>query len=178
MTTDGTVAPPRRPAGSGAALPWLGTAVRLVLGGVWVVAGALKLPDPAAAERAVRAYELVPEGVVPLLAFGLPVLEVALGVLLLAGAFVRPAAVASALLLAVFTAAVASAWARGLTIDCGCFGDGGEVDADQTAYLTEVLRDVALLAGSLLLGVRPRTRLALLDRVRPPTRGDSDAHQP
>ena len=154
--------------------PWLRTAVRLLLGAVWVVAGLLKLPDPAAAERAVRAYQLAPEGLVPALAFGLPVVEIAVGLLLLAGVFVRPAAVASAVLLAGFTAAVASAWARGLTIDCGCFGGGGQVDADQTAYLSEIVRDVALLAGSVLLALRPRTRLALVDRTRPTDGGDRD----
>ncbi|RBY86906.1 DoxX family protein [Blastococcus sp. TF02A-26] len=165
-------ASPRR--GVAAALPWAGTVLRVGLGVVWVVAGALKLPDPAAAERAVRAYQLAPEALVPLLAFGLPVLEIAVGLLLLAGVFVRPAAVVSALLLAGFTAAVASAWARGLSIDCGCFGGGGEVDADSTAYLSEIVRDVALLAASVFLVVRPRTRLALLDRAVP-LRGGPDA---
>ena len=44
--------------------PWLMTAARLLVGAVLVVAGALKLPDPAAAERAVRAYRLLPEALV------------------------------------------------------------------------------------------------------------------
>ena len=35
---------------------WFGLVARLVTGGVWLVAGALKLPDPAASVRAVRAY--------------------------------------------------------------------------------------------------------------------------
>ena len=166
-------APPRRH-GARSVLPWAGTVLRVGLGAVWVVAGALKLPDPAAAERAVRAYQLAPEGLVPLLAFGLPVLEIAVGLLLLAGAFVRPAAVASGLLLVLFLTAVGSAWARGLTIDCGCFGGGGEVDADSTAYLSEIVRDGALLAASLFLVVRPRTRLAVLDRAVTP-RGGPDA---
>jgi len=155
-----------------AVLSWLGAAVRLVLAGVWVVAGSLKLPDPAAAERAVRAYQLAPEWLVPALAFGLPVLEIAVGALLLLGAFVRPAAVLSAVLLVGFTAAVTSAWARGLTIDCGCFGGGGQVDAGQTRYLGEIVRDVALLGASLFLVARPRTPLALLDRLRPGSRED------
>ncbi|MFZ5852665.1 MAG: MauE/DoxX family redox-associated membrane protein, partial [Actinomycetota bacterium] len=64
-------------------LPWAATAGRLLLGGVWVAAGALKLPDPAASVRAVRAYRLLPEGLVPTVAFGLPVLEIGLGVLLI-----------------------------------------------------------------------------------------------
>jgi uncharacterized membrane protein YphA (DoxX/SURF4 family) len=148
-------------------LPWLGTVARVALGVVWVAAGLVELPDPAASERAVRAYQLAPEAVVPVVAFGPPVLEIAIGALPLAGAFVRPAAVVSVLLLAGSVAAVASAWVRGLTIDCGCFGGGGQVDADETAYLTEIVRDVVLLAAALLLALRPRTRLALLDRAQP-----------
>jgi len=47
-----------------AAIPWLATAGRLLLGGVFVVAGALKIPDPAAAVRAVRARHVAREVVV------------------------------------------------------------------------------------------------------------------
>jgi uncharacterized membrane protein YphA (DoxX/SURF4 family) len=147
--------------------PWLRTGSRAVLGVVWLIAGGLKLPDPAAAERAVRAYQLLPESFVAPVAFGLPALEIAVGVLLLLGLFVRAAAVASVMLLGVFVAAVASAWARGLTIDCGCFGGGGQVDAGQTAYLSEIVRDLALLVPAAVLTVWPRSRLALADRTEP-----------
>ncbi|MGY1713336.1 MauE/DoxX family redox-associated membrane protein [Geodermatophilus sp. SYSU D01106] len=143
------------------AQPWLSTAARLLLGGVLVVAGALKLPDPAEAVRAVRAYRLLPEGLVGPVAFGLPVVEVAVGLALLAGVFLRTAALAAAVLMAVFTAAVASAWARGLQIDCGCFGGGGEVAAGETGYPAEVARDVALLLVAVALARWPRSRLAL-----------------
>ena len=86
--------------------PWAATAARLLLGVVLVVAGALKLPDPAAAVRAVRAYRLLPEVLVGPVAFGLPVLEIAVGLALLAGLFVRTAAIAAAVLMVVFLAAV------------------------------------------------------------------------
>jgi uncharacterized membrane protein YphA (DoxX/SURF4 family) len=148
-----------------AAAPWLGLAARLAVGGVFVVAGALKLPDPAAAVRAVRAYPLLPEPLVAPVAFGLPPVEIAVGLALLAGVFVRTAAIASAVLLVVFIAAVASAWSRGLQIDCGCFGDGGEVAAGQTAYPAEILRDVALLVVALALAWWPRSRFALGRRL-------------
>ena len=60
------------------AAPWSGSLARLVVGGVWVVAGLLKLPDPAQNVRAVRAYQLLPEAVVPTRrATLLPVLEIA-----------------------------------------------------------------------------------------------------
>ena len=42
-------------------------------GGVWIVAGALKLPDPAESVRAVRAYDLLPEAIVPAVGYLLPV---------------------------------------------------------------------------------------------------------
>jgi len=141
--------------------PWLATAARLLLGGVLVVAGALKMPDPAAAVRAVRAYQLLPEGLVGPIAFGLPVLEIAIGLALLVGVLVRTAALATAVLMAVFSLAVGSAWARGLQIDCGCFGGGGQVAAGRTAYPGEVARDVGLLLVALALARWPASRLAL-----------------
>ena len=100
---------------------------RLVTGGVWIVAGALKLPDPAASVRAVRAYDLLPEAIVPTVGHLLPVLEVVVGVCLVLGLLTRAAAVISALLFLAFIVGIASAWARGLQIECGCFGGGGYV---------------------------------------------------
>ena len=148
--------------------PWLATAARLVLGSVFVVAGALKIPDPAAAVRAVRAYRLLPEALVGPVAFGLPVLEIAVGLALLLGVFLRTVGIAAAVLLVVFLAAVGSAWARGLQIDCGCFGNGGRVAAGETAYPSEVLRDLALLVVALALAWRPTSRLALGRRLSDP----------
>jgi uncharacterized membrane protein YphA (DoxX/SURF4 family) len=157
--------------------PWLATVGRIALGGVLLVAGASKMPDPAAAVRAVRAYELLPEPLVAPVAFGLPVLEVVIGLALIAGVFVRAAAVAAAALLVVFIAGVAAAWGRGLQIDCGCFGGGGAVAAGETAYPTEILRDLGLLVVALLLARWPYSRLALtppVDRSTLPE--DSRAH--
>ncbi len=141
----------------------LGLLARLVVGGVWVIAGALKLPDPAGSVRAVRAYELLPEAVVPLVGYALPVVEIVVGLMLIAGLLTRVAAIFSALLLLAFIIGIAAAWARGLRIDCGCFGGGG-FDADATAqYPWEITRDLGLLALSVLVAAMP-ARLAL-DRV-------------
>ena len=140
---------------------WIGLFARLLTGGVWLVAGALKLPDPAASVRAVRAYDLLPEAIVPTVGHLLPALEVAIGLLLVLGLLTRPAAVVSALLYVAFIIGISAAWARGLQIDCGCFGGGG-YDADATSkYPWEIARDVGLLALSLWLVLRPRSRFAL-----------------
>jgi uncharacterized membrane protein YphA (DoxX/SURF4 family) len=134
---------------------------RLLLGGVWIAAGAAKLPDPAGSVRSVRTYQLLPEAVVPTLGYALPVLELALGVLLLLGVAVRFGAMLSVALLAAFVVGVSSAWVRGLTIDCGCFGGGGAVAAGETRYGSEVLRDALLLVVAASLARWPTSRLAL-----------------
>lgn len=144
-----------------AAWPWIGTLARLVTGGVWIVAGALKLPDPVESARAIRAYDVLPESVVPTLGILLPAIEVVVGVCLVVGILTRASGVVSALLFAVFIAGIASAWARGLEIDCGCFGGGGEKEGASSEYPLEIARDTALLLASLWLVTWPRTRVAL-----------------
>jgi len=140
---------------------WAGLGARLLVGGVWIVAGIVKLPDPAASVRAVRAYELLPEAVVPLVGYGLPMLEVAAGLLLVAGLGIRVVAILSTLLFALFVAGIAAAWARGLQIDCGCFGGGG-FDADASSeYPWEIARDLGLLTPSAALARWPHTRASL-----------------
>ena len=140
---------------------WVGLALRLVVGGVWVVAGALKLPDPAQSVSAVRAYQLLPSGMVTPVGQLLPVIEVVVGLMLVVGLLTRGAAVVSAVLQIAFIIGIVSVWARGINIDCGCFGGGG-VDADAASkYPWEIARDVALLAASIFLAWQRTTRLSL-----------------
>ena len=141
--------------------PWISTVARVVLGGVLLVAGALKAADPQASVSAVRAYELLPAGLATVVGWGLPFAEIALGALLLAGLGTRAVAAAAAVLLLVFLAAVLSAALRGLSIDCGCFGGGGRVAAGDTAYGAEVARDLGLVLLAGWLVVRPNSRLSL-----------------
>jgi uncharacterized membrane protein YphA (DoxX/SURF4 family) len=140
---------------------WVSTAARLVLGGVFLVAGALKVIDPQSSVAAVRGYRLLPSSLTAIVGWGLPFAEMALGMLLLIGVATRAVAAASAVLLIVFIAAVASAAARGLSIDCGCFGGGGDVAPGQTAYGIEIVRDVGLLLLAVWLVWQPRSRLTL-----------------
>ncbi len=142
-------------------MAWLGIIARLVVGGVWIVAGALKLPDPAESVRAVRAYRLLPEAVVPVIGHGLPILEILVGGCLVLGLLTRAAAVVSSLLLLGFLVGISSAWARGLSIDCGCFGGGGSVSDAATKYPWELVRDLGLLLLSVWLVYRPGTRWAM-----------------
>jgi uncharacterized membrane protein YphA (DoxX/SURF4 family) len=140
---------------------WVSTAARLVLGGVLLVAGGLKAIDPQTSVTAVRAYELLPASLATVVGWGLPFAETALGLLLLAGIATRVVAAATAVLLVVFIIAVVSAAARGLSIDCGCFGGGGQVPRGETAYGTELVRDAGLLLLAAWLVWKPQSRFAL-----------------
>ncbi len=139
----------------------LGTVARWGLAAVFLVSGALKVIDPAQTRVAVRAYEMLPPGLVGPVATVLPLAELALGTLLVVGAFTRWAALASAVLLVVLMIGLVQAWARGLSIDCGCFGGGGAVAEGATRYPQELARDVGLLLLGLWLMVRPRTALSV-----------------
>jgi uncharacterized membrane protein YphA (DoxX/SURF4 family) len=152
-------------------LSWIGTLARLALGGVFLVAGALKVGDPDASVRAVQAYRLLPTDVAEVVGYVLPAVEIGLGLLLLLGLMTRVAAVAALILLVAFVIGVSSAWARGLSIDCGCFGGGGEVAPGATRYVEELVRDAGLIFAAVFLILRPQTRFALdrSDRREVPT---------
>ncbi|WP_435768833.1 MauE/DoxX family redox-associated membrane protein [Nocardioides sp. SYSU DS0651] len=143
------------------ALAWVGLLARLVTGGVWLVAGALKIDDPDASVAAVRAYELLPSSLAEVVGLALPGIEVAVGLALVLGVATRFAGAASAVLFLAFIVGIASVWARGIEIDCGCFGGGGAQPGAASAYPWEIARDAALLAASLVLVALRRTALAL-----------------
>ena len=140
---------------------WVGLAARVVVGCVWLYAGASKLLDPAQSVAAVRAYQLLPGNLAQPVGQLLPVLEVVVGTMLLLGLLTRGAAVLSSVLFVGFVVGIASVWARGLSIDCGCFGGGGYEKGATSAYPWEIARDTGLGLLSLWLVLWPRTRLAL-----------------
>jgi uncharacterized membrane protein YphA (DoxX/SURF4 family) len=142
----------------------VGLLARLGLGAVLIYAGAVKIPRPLTSERAVQAYEIFPMDLAGYIGIALPYLEVVLGVLLVLGLFTRVTAAVSTLLMVAFIIGISQAWARGLTIDCGCFGGGGQIGAEETKYPQEIARDAAFALAGAWLWWRPRS-LASLDRV-------------
>lgn len=124
-------------------------------------AGSAKAFDRQGSILAVDAYDVVPEGLVRPIAAVLPWLEVGIGILLLLGLFVRFAGIATAVFAAIFIAALSQAKARGLAIDCGCFGGGGAGDG---VSWWDIARDVPVVLCGLFLAARPRGPLQLDNR--------------
>src|SRR5512139_170549 len=154
--------PPARALDWPAIQPWLTTVARLGLAGVLAYAGLAKFTEPLAIQRrGVAAYEILPESMVNAVCVGLPILELVLAALLLVGFATRFVAAASAILMVIFIAGIISAWARGLNIDCGCFGNGGPVQPGQTRYLQEIFRDIGFFALAAWITVLPKSRFAV-----------------
>lgn len=141
--------------------PWIGLVARLILGGVFFLAGFLKIDEPEKSQMAVRAYEMLPISVANLLGLLLPSAEVVIGALLILGSLTRFMAALGGFTMIVFIIAIAQAWARGLNIDCGCFGGGGTVAAGETKYLQEILRDTGLVFLAAYLIRYPSTKFSL-----------------
>ena len=140
---------------------WVGLVARVVVGCVWIYAGAAKLLDPAQSVAAVRAYQLLPGSMVQPVGQLLPVIEIVVGAMLVLGLLTRGAAVVSCVLFVGFIIGIASVWARGINIDCGCFGGGGYAADAASKYPWEIARDTALLLLSVFLVWLPSTRLSL-----------------
>ena len=143
------------------AQPWLTLLARLILGGVLIVAGALKIGNLQKSAMSVRAYEMLPIWLANFFGYALPWVEIGIGALLILGVAVRIIGALGALIMLGFIIAIAQAWARGLSIDCGCFGGGGTIDPEDTKYLSTILRDIGFLALGVFLYFYPKGRFAL-----------------
>ena len=140
-------------------LPWVGLVARLILGGTLIVAVYLKFDELDKSQMAVRAYELLPIPLANFMGIFLPFFELAIGILLVLGASTRIAAFLSGLLMFAFIIGISQAWARGLSIDCGCFGGGGQVAPGEADYVTPLLRDTGLTLLAIYLTLFPHTKI-------------------
>jgi uncharacterized membrane protein YphA (DoxX/SURF4 family) len=120
--------------------------LRIALGAVFVYAAWTKLRTPwELFAMSIDSYQLLPPKAVELVARTLPWFELAVGLLLIAGFWLRSAAAATALLLAVFFGLMVRAYAKGMEINCGCFG------ANDIISWKTLLRDGSMLAAALAL---------------------------
>ena len=155
-------------------LRWTGLLARLVVGGIWIWAGLLKVGDPASSVTAVRAYQLLPYDLAETVGHLLPVLELTVGVVLVLGLVTRVSGAVSALLQVAFIIGISSVWARGISINCGCFGDGGADPDAISHYPWEIARDAGLFLASAYLVWKPRTALAVDGVLFPERRPAAD----
>lgn len=128
--------------------PRLAAVMRVVIGGIFVVAGLSKLLLPhAEVVEFIQQYRVIPLGLTPLIASTLPWIEMLSGTALLIGFFTTPAALIVGLQLMAFCLLMVTILVLGIEIeDCGCFGNFGW----QETPVQVLLRDLVMLA---MLGV-------------------------
>lgn len=100
--------------------PVFALVLRVLLGGLFLYSGSSKLADLKNFAEAIENYRLLPIATINLFALLVPWLEVLAGLAVLTGILLRGGAFVLALLLLVFTSAVALAIANGVDITCGC----------------------------------------------------------
>jgi uncharacterized membrane protein YphA (DoxX/SURF4 family) len=135
--------------------------VRLLLGGLLIVAGALKVGHPSDLAATIAGFRLLPPVVVGPLALALPYVELILGGYLLAGLLTRVVAAIVALQFLLYAAAIASAVLRGIPANCGCFGPNDTSVADWP----HVVFDVMLAAAGAFVAYNAPGALALDRRI-------------
>jgi len=124
---------------------------RLVLGGLFVYAGAVKAFDPLDFAQNIRNYQLVGQSLSFVAAIVLPWLEILAGLALILGVWTRGAALAVTGLLVFFIVLTAVTMVRGLDVDCGCFGS-----LSRKSGWGVILEDLGMLAlGLSILLDRP-----------------------
>jgi uncharacterized membrane protein YphA (DoxX/SURF4 family) len=136
--------------------------LRVLLGSIFIVAGASKIGHAAEFAAQIAGFRLLPQIVVAPLALLLPFLEILLGGYLILGLFTRAAAWMAVVLLAIFDGAIASAVVRGMTVSCGCFGPN---DRTVTTW-AEVARDAVFVLLAVVVAWRAPGMLALDRRIR------------
>ena len=149
--------------------PWISLAARVILGGVVLYAGLIKIVDLQQSVVAVKAYQFpISDGLETFLGNALPLVEILLGLAILTGLATRWTGLLGGLMMVVYIGAIASAWARGLAIDCGCLTPGGFLDADQkTRYGWDIARDIGLIVCAVWLIIFPVSRLSLDSWIHP-----------
>ncbi len=125
--------------------PWTIRICQIAIGGVFIYAALPKIGDLESFAGQIHNYRLLPLPVENLFAMTLPWIELVIGLALVLGIRSRSGAVLATGLMAVFMVAIAQAVARGLDIECGCFGTADGTDVGVARLLEDT--------GFLLLAV-------------------------
>lgn len=130
--------------------------LRLALAGILIAASADKILYPQSFAAVVRDYRILPPALVNLTAIILPWLELALGILLLAGRMRLGTLLLVNVLLLTFLAALVANYFRGIDVNCGCFSTTGAAPLPMSWY---IFRDGVFVVMAMGAAWVYRTRL-------------------
>ena len=126
--------------------------LRWYLGFVFVLACLHKIADPGSFAIDVATYGILSLSLVNMTAITLPWIELAAGIMLIAGLKARAGALMVFGMMVMFTTALLIGLAQGLDVSCGCFASQGAQGEDPISAKT-VLRDTMWLMLSLYVAL-------------------------
>jgi len=121
------------------------------IGLVFLAAALGKISDPAAFAKQIHYFRLLPMGFENTVAIMLPWIELLAALALLLRYQPRSGGLVTAGLMVLFVVVVAAALARGLDIECGCFGTS---DASRVGA-AKLLENIGLLALAGIASLKP-----------------------
>jgi len=124
--------------------------VDLVVGGIFIYAGVLKMLDPVQFANDIDNYKTLPWFISVRLAFYLPWLEIFCGLAVIFRFLYRGGLSILTLLILIFIGATVAAKLRGLDITCGCFGHASQ----HWSFFQHMAIDLAILAALLALSFK------------------------
>lgn len=136
--------------------------VRVLLGGLLVAAGLLKVGHATELAATIASFRLLPPVIVGPLALALPYFELLLGAYLIAGLFTRTVAAIAAVQFVCYAGVIASAVVRHISANCGCFGPNDSATADWP----HVAFDLMLAVASAFVALRGPGALAVDRKLR------------
>ena len=142
--------------------PYLAFFSRILLGAIFIYAGANKIIDPEGFARSIINYRILPLESINLLAIVIPWLELVGGGFLLLGLFTSGSALIIAFLTAIFLVALSSALIRGIDISCGCFSSR----SSNRINILYLFRDLTLFCFALVVLFNSRRILCLDNKLK------------
>lgn len=140
---------------------------RIVVGGIFLIAGLAKISDSARFLLSLREFQLFPSTIERFLAVYLPWLEFVLGFFIMTGLLYRTASILLAVLSGIFTLAIISVMARGIVVDCGCFGLMADIlKIPDAADIKAVVRNLIFIGMCVYVAAAKKSAFSLEGFIR------------
>ena len=148
---------------------YINLVVRIIVGFVFIATGTSKIVEPAQFARDISNYDMLFRELVNLLAIILPWVELVVGVLFILGVRIKANTILLASMLLFFNFAIATAWARSLDINCGCYSDN-----PQQVGMEKLAENFALFAMLAFIFFFPNNKLSLEYFVKNENRNEAE----
>lgn len=118
---------------------------KIFIGALFIIASVTKIPDTARFADSISNYKILPEFMLMPMAIIVPWIQLIAGIMIVLDVYARSSAFILSGLLVVYIIAIASAWARGIDIDCGCFDLLTKFGLEERVGWEAIVRDFIFL---------------------------------